>query len=60
MEIQRPAKNTVEGFRALPTSTISDALDRLGIAGGARDIPIVSLVKMAGPAYTVRYVPVEK
>ena len=59
MEIQRPAKNIVEGFRALPTSTISDALDRLGIAGGCEGIfPIVPLAKMAGPAYTVRYVPV--
>jgi len=59
MDIQRPAKNIVESFQALPTSTISDALDRLGIAGGCEGIfPIVPLAKMAGPAYTVRYVPV--
>ena len=44
---------------ALGTATVSDALDRLGLPGGA--MGIVALAdgqRMAGPAYTVRYVPV--
>jgi 4-hydroxy-4-methyl-2-oxoglutarate aldolase len=43
----------------ISTSTVSDALDRLGFAGGCLGIkPICPGRRMAGPAYTVRYVPV--
>lgn len=39
------------------TSAISDALDRLGLAGSARGIaPLTDGRRMAGPAFTVRYV----
>jgi regulator of RNase E activity RraA len=44
---------------ALGTATVSDALDRLGLPGSAHGIaPIADGLRMAGPAYTVRYVPV--
>lgn len=40
------------------TSTISDALDRLGLVGSAHGIaPLADGLRMAGPAFTVRYVP---
>lgn len=39
------------------TSAISDALDRLGLAGSVRGIaPLTYGQRMAGPAFTVRYV----
>ena len=61
MEILRPDKKIIEGFLSLSTSTISDALDRCGLRGGCEGIlPIVQGVKMAGPALTLRYVPVSE
>lgn len=43
----------------LSTATISDALDRLGIAGQAEGIRAVGPdVRCAGPAFTVRLVPI--
>lgn len=39
------------------TSSISDALDRLGLPGSAHGIaPLANGQRMAGPAFTVRYV----
>jgi len=59
MEILRPDNKLIDGFLPLSTSTISDALDRFGLRAGCEAIlPIVSGVKMAGPAFTLRYVPV--
>jgi len=59
MGILRPDKEIIDGFLSLSTSTISDALDRFGLRAGCEGIfPIVSGVKMAGPAFTLRYVPV--
>jgi regulator of RNase E activity RraA len=44
---------------AVGTATVSDALDRLGLKGSAHGIaPLANGQRMAGPAYTVRYVPV--
>jgi 4-hydroxy-4-methyl-2-oxoglutarate aldolase len=41
------------------TATVSDALDRLGLPGSAHGIaPLADGLRLAGPAYTVRYVPV--
>lgn len=43
---------------ALGTATISDALDRLGIAGQCRGVlPLESSMAFAGGAFTVRYAP---
>jgi regulator of RNase E activity RraA len=49
---------TVGAFRRLPTAAISDALDRLGIAGQCLGIgPVHPDVSLAGRAYTLRYRP---
>lgn len=48
----------MERLKELGTATISDALDRLGLPGSAHGIaPLQNGTRMAGPAYTVRYVP---
>jgi len=49
----------VSGFAGLDTSHVSDALDRLGIAGQCAGIwPLDPSFRLAGRAFTVRYVPV--
>jgi regulator of RNase E activity RraA len=49
----------VKGLSELPTATISDALDRLGIPGQALGIaPLNPAFRLAGPAFTIRYRPV--
>lgn len=59
MEQSRTDPEVIAGLGELSTSTISDTLDRLGFPGGCKGItPGIQGVKMAGPAYTVRYVPV--
>ena len=48
----------VQGFRELPTATISDALDRLGIVGQCLGIaPLDPRFRLAGRAFTLRYRP---
>ena len=48
----------VDGFRTLETATVSDALDRLRLPGSAMGIaPLWPGQRMAGRAFTVRYVP---
>jgi len=48
----------VEKFKALDTTCVSDALDRLGIPGGCHGIsPLVPGAKAVGGAFTVSYVP---
>ena len=57
MKTNRTDPEVIEKYRSLSTSTISDALDKLGISGGCHGIsPIVPGAKMAGTAYTVKYV----
>ena len=49
----------VEQFRAFSTTTISDALDRLGVAGQAFGIvPLDRAFRLVGRAFTVRTIPV--
>ena len=42
----------------LGTATLSDALDRLGIDGQCRGIRLQGGSGCAGPAFTVRYLPI--
>jgi 4-hydroxy-4-methyl-2-oxoglutarate aldolase len=54
-----PGDPLVAGLAALDVSAVSDALDRLGIAGQCAGIrPLDRTFRLAGRAYTVRYVPV--
>jgi 4-hydroxy-4-methyl-2-oxoglutarate aldolase len=49
----------VEQFKAFSTTTISDALDRLGVAGQVFGItPLDRTFRLAGRAFTVRTIPV--
>jgi 4-hydroxy-4-methyl-2-oxoglutarate aldolase len=53
------ADQLVDGLAALDISHLSDALDRLGIAGQCSGIhPLDRGFRLAGRAYTIRYVPV--
>jgi 4-hydroxy-4-methyl-2-oxoglutarate aldolase len=48
----------VDGLRELPTATISDAMDRLGIVGQCLGIaPLDPGFRLAGRAFTLRYRP---
>jgi len=52
------ADATVQGLGELPTATISDALDRLGIVGQVLGIaPLDPRFRLAGRAFTLRYRP---
>ncbi len=43
------------------TSTVSDSLDRFHIEGGLKGIlPIIEGTRICGPAFTVRYIPVDQ
>ena len=54
------ASDTIAALGRLDSSTISDALDRLGIEGQVTGIrPIDGSARLCGPAFTVRYVPVD-
>jgi len=51
----------VERLRALPTATISDALDRIGIEGALHGLsPLSNDFHAVGPAFTIRYAPVDE
>lgn len=59
MEFKKPDLEILRKFEALSTAAISDALDTFGITGGCQGIaPVVSGLKMAGIAFTVKYVPI--
>ena len=48
----------IDVFLSLSTPTISDALDMLRLTGGCLGLqPIVLGHKIAGPVFTVRYIP---
>lgn len=48
----------MESLDSLPTTTVSDALDRLGIAGQCLGIkPLAHTFRLFGPAFTLRMAP---
>ncbi len=52
------SKEFIEKFKDMDTTSVSDAMDRLGFNGGCKGIvPIVPGTKAVGPAFTVRYRP---
>jgi 4-hydroxy-4-methyl-2-oxoglutarate aldolase len=53
-------RDTVLALGRMDSSTLSDALDRLGIDGQVGGIrPVVRAARLCGPAFTVRYLPVD-
>ena len=59
MESKKPGLEIIKEFKALSTAAISDALGTFGMIGGCLGIsPVISGLKMAGRAFTVKYVPV--
>jgi regulator of RNase E activity RraA len=47
-------------LRALPTAAVSDALDRIGTEGALHGLtPLANDFRAVGPAFTVRYAPVD-
>lgn len=58
MKIPAVDQKIIEALKELDTTSLSDALDKLGLSGGLYGIkPINSGVVMCGQAFTVRYVP---
>ncbi|MDR7866078.1 MAG: RraA family protein [Sporomusaceae bacterium] len=54
----RLRKEVIDEYKKLDTTSISDALDRLGIRGGLLGIkPVVEGTRLCGQAFTVHYVP---
>ncbi|NMM62421.1 RraA family protein [Clostridium sp. P21] len=58
MEIKRLPVEIIEEYKKLDTSSITDALDKQGIAGGLLGIKaVVDGTRVCGQAFTVHYVP---
>ena len=54
------AQEIVTRLHGLPTAAISDALDRAGIEGAVHGlVPLSDDFRAAGPAFTVRYAPLD-
>jgi len=57
-KVERPPRNIIDEFKNLSTPNVSDALERNRVNGVVENLrPMVSGVRIAGPAITVRYVP---
>jgi len=62
VDVERPPRELLESFFELTdlASAVSDALDELGVGGGAGAstlVPIAPGQRIVGPAITIRYVP---
>ena len=54
------ATTTTERLAALPTAAVSDALDALGLPGALHGIgPLTDTARAVGPAFTVRFEPID-
>lgn len=54
-KITRQPKELIEGFKAIPTSTISDVLDDMGISGIVNGLRVlIPGVRTAGTAFTIK------
>ena len=59
MSIPKIDSAIIEAYKKLDSTSISDAMDKLGIPAGLYGIkPVTPGVLMCGQAFTVRYVPV--
>ncbi|WP_105969970.1 RraA family protein [Streptomyces geranii] len=55
-----PETGLLHRLRALPTAAVSDALDRAGIPGAVHGLtPLANGFRAVGPAFTVRYAPLD-
>lgn len=52
-----PSEDKLEALRELPSTIVSDALDRYGLVQGVKQVTSNDLGIMAGPALTVRTLP---
>lgn len=60
MNAHDPAAPSIQELAELPTASISDALDKLGLPGSVHGIsPLRPGQRACGPAYTVAYEPVD-
>jgi len=54
-KLERPPKEIIEGFRDIPTSTISSVTDGMGISSIVNGLrPLASGVRIAGAAFTIK------
>ncbi len=57
-EIKRPLKEVTDGFKEIPTSVISDVMDKVGMDGIVNGFQhVVPGVRIAGPAFTAKQIP---
>jgi len=60
-KLVRPPKEIIEGFRDIPTSTISDVLDKTGINGIINGLHVlVPGARIAGAAFTIKAIAGER
>lgn len=58
MSIQKLEQAIINAYKKLDSTSVSDALDRLGMPAGLYNVkPITNGLVMCGQAFTVRYVP---
>jgi 4-hydroxy-4-methyl-2-oxoglutarate aldolase len=57
--LEKPPAELVARFAKLPTSSVSDALDKLGLPGQVDGLrPILAGARICGQAVTLSYMPV--